>query len=111
MIFIILGARDQDIQNKREPCTAIRRSISQIQNDLTVFMKVQSFRGAMAPLAPAQHASLLKDSPTSRQVLHEPWPGHSHGPWIEIFRTDEKVAAKNENPSREFFLTDGFACR
>ena len=39
MIFIILGARDQDIQNKREPCGAIRRSISQIRNDLTVFMK------------------------------------------------------------------------
>ena len=52
MFFIILGARDQDIQNKREPCGAIRRSISQIQNDLTVFMKVQSFRGAHGPLAP-----------------------------------------------------------
>ena len=52
MNFIILGARDQDIHNKREDYTAIRRSISQIQNDLTVFMKVQSFRGAHGPLAP-----------------------------------------------------------
>ena len=52
MIFIILGARDQDIQNKREPCGAIRRNFSQIQNDLTVFMNGQSFRGAHGPLAP-----------------------------------------------------------
>ena len=68
MIFIILGARDQDIHNKREDYTAIRRSISQIQNDLTVFMKVQSFRGAHGPLARLAPASLLKDSPTCRQV-------------------------------------------
>ena len=63
MNFIILGARDQDIHNKREDYTAIRRSISQIRNDLTVFMKVQSFRGAHGPLARLALASLLKGQP------------------------------------------------
>ena len=72
MIFIILGARDQDIQNKREPCTAIRRNFSQIQNDLTVFMKGQSFQGAhgpLAPLAPCPACIPFKEQPCIPSLL------------------------------------------